>query len=184
MMLLSCCGSTDYKLSGSTHDKNIEGKTVYLTHALDRSVKYDSAVVRNGSFQFKGKIALPEVRELYVEVDHSPYNYLPVVLEPGVIKIVLDTIVYTGNTPHNDRMQDFLIAKSNFVDENIRQDSISETFLSKFSFFLKQEILKNSDNLIGKYLYKAYSTKLTNEDKKDIVKRANISLVEEIQKDK
>lgn len=182
VLFLVACNGNVYTLSGTTQDKKIEGKTVYLVDALNRNMKCDSAEVKKGRFRFKGNIIQPVVKEIYAELDGNAYNYVPVVLEPGSIIVVLDTIVYTGHTPLNEKMQDFLIAKSNFIDTNVQRDSLSVDFPIHFSSLLKEYILKNSDNVVGEYLYKGYSTKLTNEDKKEILERSDIALLEKIQR--
>lgn len=184
LLTVVSCGSSTYKLSGLVRDEQLEGKTVYLTDALNWNEKYDSVVVKNGRFRMEGEVAKPVLRQLYMEIDGAFHNYLPIVLEQGVIQVVFDTMVYTGNTPLNERMQDFLLAKSNFIDNHVAGDSVVPAFSVQFSSFLKDEILKNSDNLIGEYIYRAYSTKLTDEDKKDILKRASITLVEKLQKER
>lgn len=180
LVLSACSQSGSYKISGVCRDRQLEGKNVYMRKMTSRTPS-DSACIHNNRFSFTGQQTLPEIHILYVEVEKGIYNMLPVALEAGKIKVVLDSIIYTGGTPLNDKLQDFILAKQRFV---LKEDaSRSKDELPRlFSTFLKKQVLGNLDNIVSQYIYQTYSTKLTNEDKKEILERSDIALLENLQR--
>lgn len=180
LVLSACSQSSSYKISGVCRDRQLEGKNIYMRKMTSHTPS-DSACIRNSRFSFAGQQPSPEIHILYVEVENGMYNMLPVAVEAGKIKVVLDSIIYTGGTPLNDKLQDFILAKQTFVLKEGAGKSKDE-LPRLFSAFLKKQILGNSDNIVSQYIYQTYLTKLTNEDKKEILERSDIALLEKIQR--
>lgn len=161
--------SGKYKIKGTVRNKQQNGKMVYLRNAVNPSIVYDSTAIRNGRFSFSGKESEEAVvRELYTMVDNEYVNYLPVVLEPGTITVLLDSVVCTSGTLLNDKMQDFLLAKGKFYEEDF-SDNTKEDIMQRFGDFLTKQIRVNSHSPVGKYIYVSYSLYLSEKNKKELL---------------
>lgn len=177
LIILCACGNGgkdhSFTLTGTVTNENLEGRTVYLKDAVRGTDIYDSAQIVHGKFSFTGKQDTAIIRELYVQENDSD-NYpltLPVVLENGEIIVTLGNIVSVGNTPLNNEMMEFLLAKDKFMDENFTGRDMSDV-RKEFSDLIMAWIIKNAHNPIGKYIYAAYSNKLDDEQKGRICKTA------------
>lgn len=163
-------GSGSYKIKGMVRDTHLNGRMVYLRNVANPSIIYDSTEIRNGRFSFSGKERSGiVVRELYTTVDNGYVNYLPVVLEPGTITVLLDSVVCTSGTPLNDKLQDFLLAKDKFYDGDFTGCS-KEDIILRFGDFLVKQIKEYIHTPIGKYIYVSYSGYLSENNKKELVK--------------
>lgn len=176
IFLCACAGGGKdhtFTLTGRITDDNFEGRIVYLKDAVKGTGLYDSAQIVHGKFTFIGQQDTAIVRELYVQENDSD-NYpltLPVVLEEGEIVVTLGNIVSVGNTPLNNGMMQFLLAKDKFMDKDFQGKDVI-AIRKEFSDFLVTWIIKNADNPIGKYIYAAYNNKLDDEQKGKVCKTA------------
>lgn len=166
--LTSCGGSSKdtYTIEGKVTNLTLEGRTVYLQDAITGKTRYDSATVVHGHFTFTGKQDQPVVRELLVQENDSDIfpATLPIVLENAAIEVDLGDHVYVGNTSLNKRMMEVLMAIDQFTDRDF-SGKTTEDIKSDFSVLLMEQIVKNANTVIGKYLYEAYLSKLTEEQK-------------------
>lgn len=168
--LLSGCSSTPkgYVVEGKVTNPKLNGRMVYMQDALDPAIRMDSVKVENGKFRFEGVQAVPEVRELMVQENDSdmfPVT-LPFVLENGRIEVDLGDRVYTGNTKLNDEMMDLLMSFDRFYERDFSNQS-KEQIEAAFSDLLMAEIVKHSNSVVGKYLYKGYKHKLSEKQQAD-----------------
>lgn len=175
--LASCGGSSKdaYTIEGKVTNLELEGCTVYLQDAVTGQTRYDSATVIHGHFTFTGKQDKPVVRELFVQENDSdifPVT-LPIVLENADIEVDLGDRVYVGNTSLNKRMMEVLVAVDQFTDRDF-SGKTTEDIKSDFSVLLMEQIVKNANTVIGKYLYEAYQGKLTDEQKMSAEKTLGI----------
>lgn len=173
LMLAGCNGDRkeNYIIEGKVTNPKLDGRTVYMQDALAGQIRYDSVVVEHGTFRFEGKQDEPVVRELLVQENDSdmfPVT-LPFVLENGRIEVDLGERVYVGNTALNKEMMDVLMAVDNFTEQDLTRKSV-EDMKADFANLLMSEIVKHSDNVIGRYLYDAYQNKLTEEQKNEAKK--------------
>lgn len=163
-LILSGCNSTTngYIIEGKVTNSKLEGRTVYLQDALNPAIRIDSVKVTDGKFKFEGIQTTPIVRELMImenDSDIFPVT-LPFVLENGHIEVDLGDRVYTGNTKLNDEMMDLLMEFDRFYERDFSKQS-KEEIEKAFREILMTEIVKHSNNIIGKYLYDGYKHKLT-----------------------
>ncbi len=89
---LSWAQSGEYTLKGKVGQATAPGKA-YLRYVKDAKSKLDTAVIKNGMFEFKGSVANPQKAMLFVDTknkgmrqlsrDHVVYLYL----EPGTINV-------------------------------------------------------------------------------------------------
>lgn len=105
-LLMGCHCSNSYEIDGRvTNDLTTEGKKIYLSYTDGEPI--DSTVIRQGRFQFKGKVSHGE-KALMAVLRLPPYYVLPVVLEPGY-KIDAHMEEYGAKgSPLNDEMCHFI----------------------------------------------------------------------------
>lgn len=175
LLLLGGCGSSmkdqSYTLQGTLTDSGFEGRTVFLKDGVKGTIVYDSAQVSHGKFVFTGRQDTIVVRELYVQQNDSDAYPLtiPVVLEPGEIQVTLGDIVAVKNTPLNNTLMEFLLAKDQFMAKDFSDKEVADV-KKEFSELLVAWIAQNVDNAVGKYIYEAYSNKLDAEQKMQMSK--------------
>lgn len=168
-LLGACSGSVkeqSYTIKGTLTDVDFEGKTVYLKDGIKGSITYDSIRVLHGKFVLTGRQDTTVVRELYVQENDSDVYPLtvPVVLEPGEIRVTMGDTVSVNNTPLNDALIEFLIAKDRFMAKDFSGKEITAV-KKEFSDLLVTWIVQNSTNAVGKYIFEAYGNKLDAEQK-------------------
>ena len=107
--------SNDYLLSGSIESK-MNGKWVYLKTQENKVIKVlDSTIIKNGKFQFQGKIDRPIVYGLYIE---DSKDAIGVFMENDTIYIEAkkDSLAkskITGSKTHDDYLE--FIKQSNYI---------------------------------------------------------------------
>lgn len=175
VVLLSACGNTakerSFTMKGTVTNTAYEGRIVYLKDAVSGTEVYDSVQIVHGKFTFAGMQDTAVVRELYVQENDSD-NYpltLPVVLENGEILVTLGNIVSVSNTPLNNDMMDFLMAKDRFMDKDFTGKE-PDAVKKEFSEFLVTWIIKNAGSPVGKYIYEGYNSKLDEAQKEQVQK--------------
>ena len=85
---------------------------------------------------------------------------LPVVLEKGDITVEMGDMVYVADTEENDRMMNFLMEKDKFIDGMYGKSLSADSVKSEFSTFIVQQVLKNGNSTVGKYIFNSYKSKL------------------------
>lgn len=173
-MMAACSNAPKdaYTLEGKVTNPKLEGRTVYLIDAEKGDTRYDSAQVTNGTFQFSGKQDEAVVRELLVQENDSdmfPVT-LPFVLENGLIKVELGERVYVTNTDLNEEMMNFLMEKDKFMDQDFGKDATADGIRTKFAEFITQQVMKHGNSVVGKYIFNAYKSKLTEEQQAECSK--------------
>lgn len=107
---IGCGDSAHYVLKGEI-DRRYDGHQVMLTPATfffqkQKPIPVDSAIIRNGSFEFKGVVGTePIVYTLMVEgMREIKLSAVPVIMEAGKIEVVYDSLtVKLSGTPMNER---------------------------------------------------------------------------------
>ena len=112
MMLTACNNEPAYKISG-TIENVADGETVYLQEMQGRDmVILDSAIVKNGTFTFKGR----QDSTVYRYITYQPQElWADLFLENGNILVKLGEESQATGTPNNDIYQGF---KDKFVTYN------------------------------------------------------------------
>ena len=161
--LLISCGQTaneGYRINGKITNPKYDERTVYMVDAAGQ--KCDSTTVKDCKFTFEGKHDATKVMELVVHENDSdmfPVT-LPVVLEKGDITVEMGDMVYVADTKENDRMMNFLMEKDKFIDGMYGKSLSADSVKSEFATFIVQQVLKNGNSTVGKYIFNSYKSKL------------------------
>lgn len=171
-------------VKGNVKTEGYEGQTVYLCNPYTLEAR-DSASVRDGKFSFSPGGQTPDI--LLLKLKSSPDDLfpvtLPVVTENGTVEVVLGEIVLTSGTPLNDKLQDFLLAVDRFSDEMTKSGKETDKVRTEFMHLLETSILQNTDNPVGGYIFRAYSSRLTPECKAVIMDKAGEEFRKEIEQE-
>ena len=173
LTIAACTGENKngYVITGSVEGA-ADGDTVYLQEANGRElVKIDTAIIRNGTFTFKGQQDSAVNRYLTCQVEDQPL-LMDFFLENGKIKVALgkENDSATG-TPSNDAYQEIRekidgIGKKtneifNMLGDTLLTDEQREAKLkeaaqleAEYSAALKEAVKKNIGNAVGIHLFK------------------------------
>ena len=177
LLLCSCGGGKATKaLTGEVTMDGYEGRKVYLETTVANPTRVDSAIVKDGRFEFELNDSVPQVYTLVLaqsDDDLFPIT-LPVVSEKGKIRVYMGELVLTMGTPLNDNLQDFLLALSNyrekaFADKNMDVDAMRKGM----SEILEGAIRQNIDSPVGAYIYRYYLEFLDEAQRASILQMAN-----------
>ena len=177
LLLCSCGGGKATKaLTGEVTMDGYEGRKVYLETTVANPTRVDSAIVKDGRFEFDLNDSVPQVYTLVLaqsDDDLFPIT-LPVVSEKGKIRVYMGELVLTMGTPLNDNLQDFLLALSNyrekaFADKNMDVDAMRKGM----SEILEGAIRQNIDSPVGAYIYRYYLEFLDEAQRASILQMAN-----------
>ncbi|MDR1881973.1 MAG: AhpC/TSA family protein [Prevotella sp.] len=124
VVLVSCQDKNAYTIKGDFTENTFDGKMIYLqkidSMRAESSSVIDSAVLKEGKFQFKGSagdklvMGFVSVGKLESPEPDSPVGML--ILEPGTIKITLDKNTATSSgTPKNDEFNKVQVAMNNMT---------------------------------------------------------------------
>jgi hypothetical protein len=97
---------------------------------------------------------------------------LPVAIEEGVVDIDLGDVVKLSGTKTNKNLQQFLNEREK-MRENLNPSTEDmkaalEEVANTYSAFYAKHILKNADNVLGRFVYKAYGSHLTDADREKV----------------
>src|SRR5690554_2088697 len=104
-LLLSCQQNTQYSIEGVVADKSYEGTNVYMQQMTDDAmVTTDTAVILNGEFSFSGLADTAVLRFIALDETIQPDlpTRMPVLIEPGTIRINFDSVITVTGTKGND----------------------------------------------------------------------------------
>lgn len=174
-LVLASCGSKGYKMTGTVEGAE-EGDTVFLLHPESRElVKIDSAIVKNGQFEFTGvqDSAVYHYLSYKGENDIRP-TYVDFFLENGEIKATIAQEKENNSvkgTPTNDAFQRFrenlqaVLAKQTAKyeefselseEEQTARMSEIEDIDKEISSTIKSEVDSNIATPLGAFLVKAF----------------------------
>lgn len=100
--------------------------------------------------------------------DRADWIEMPVAIEGGVVEVDLGRYIETKGTPLNEQVQEFLNARQTVnesLDTKKNPGLTVEDIRSAYSRFYREQILSNADNVLGDFIYKAYSVHLQDEDR-------------------
>ena len=194
----ACQNTPSYKITG-TAEGVADGDTIFLQEFKDGNlIKLDSAVVKNGTFEFKGQQETAVNRYItYMKGDQRLLTDF--FLENGDIKVSLANggESYATGTPNNDAYQNF---KKEFkamsmemnemyrkakTDTTLTQEQVDEIMAEiekKDSLgmdFVYQTIEANITNPVGVHLLPSYAAAFSLEKQKALVDRIPAALVNE-----
>ena len=159
-LLCSCGGGKATKaLTGQVTMDGYEGRKVYMETTVANPTRVDSAIVKDGRFEFNLQDSVPQVYMLVLaqsDDDQFPIT-LPVVSEKGNIRVFMGELVLTMGTPLNDSLQDFLLALSNYRDQSLADENVSVEGAKKgMSELLEAAVKQNIKTPVGAYIYRYY----------------------------
>ncbi len=168
--LFACTPTDSYKISGEYNDAPEKSK-IYLASLTTNNITYiDSAEIDNGTFRLNGAQTTPEVRFLFYSLPGGGEDIIPIVLENGNIKVIIDKKATVTGTPLNLAMQEYkndfdaitARAEKLFMQagepENhtpAKRDSLqalTEALTDELSAAITGHIKKNIKNPIGAFL--------------------------------
>ena len=132
----------------------------------------DSMALQDGKFAFK---KLDSIAEPYMAVvrfinpnDSMDVMDMPVAIENGEVSITIEEYIKTKGTPINTYIQKFLDGMQALHDAmQMDRDADAKDVAEAFSSFYKEQIVTNSHNCLGKYIWKQYGMHLSAEDKEE-----------------
>ncbi|MDR1744114.1 MAG: AhpC/TSA family protein [Dysgonamonadaceae bacterium] len=167
-VLFSCQKKNEYTINGTVVDPDYEGDTIYVQKIGENEfVTVDTVVIKNGSFTLKGTADSTYLR--FFALSKSKPS-LPVLVEPGVIKVTFDSLSSVSGTPVNDAYNTFkgevaglekkisaVIKEYNRAEaEGKDTDSIEQSYdtiveeITRLSFEFAKE---NIHNELGEYVF-------------------------------
>lgn len=94
----------------------------------------------------------------------SDWAEMPIVVEQGKVNVEIGEYITTSGTQLNVRLQEFLndlqATSDAYKVSECKKDNMKKTF----SEFYRQQILSNSDNVVGIYIMQNYGFHLNEED--------------------
>lgn len=193
LCLVGCNGK--YEIAGET-TLLPDGTHLFLQKLNQEHFEIiDSAVVNKGHFTFHGHQREPAVAILIPDNDReSAIPPLLLALQPGTIRVIIDSVTHIGGTPLNDRLQTYEEQRQSFVRQlqtitrRYLKDYLSgqltdSSFLSlKQDFELEQKglekitreyITANTDNVTSVYLFLQNSFLFTPEEQRQLIANAS-----------
>lgn len=199
LILISCQNSNEYSIKGTVANPDFEGTNVYLQEMTDDAmVTTDTAVVENGQFSFKGAADAARLRFILLDESVSPRQEtrIPVLLEPGKLKVSFDSVVTVSGSKVNEAYTDFRVQQRELgmqirevverynsaqaagtitgameAEINTSYDSISNKMTELNFNFIKENI----DNDLGQYSFMASSSMFEPEQQREILELADES---------
>lgn len=113
--------SGTYRIEGTLPDANASGM-VYLLNLADQRQFVDSAVIANGKYTIEGSVQSPD---LVLLASRTHRLNIPIIREPGTIKVDGERIGTAVGTPLNDECTEFLKAQA-AIQEKYKQNPTSE----------------------------------------------------------
>jgi DNA primase large subunit len=104
--------------------------------------------------------------------DAMDWLELPVAIEEGQVDIDLGEVVKLSGTKTNKNLQQFLNEREKMREElNPSTDDVQaalDEIANTYSAFYAKHILKNADNVLGRFVYKAYGAHLNKADREKV----------------
>ncbi|MDD2298477.1 MAG: TlpA disulfide reductase family protein [Fermentimonas sp.] len=198
-ILLMSCQNKNYSIKGTVADAAYEGTNVYMQQMTDDAmVVTDTAVVQNGEFTFSGVADTTYLRFISLDenVSYEQEIRVPVLVEPGNLKLTFDSVITVSGTPVNDAYNDMRVEQRVLVG-NIREvvnrfnSARSEgTLTSELEAEINQEydnisdqltdlnynfVKSNIGNQLGQYVFVSSSSMFKPVQQKEILSLADDS---------
>lgn len=133
----------------------------------------DTLTVNGGqlTIQRSDSASMPYVVLIHLRNVQDSIDWLdmPVVIEGGEVNVGIGEYITTTGTPLNAYLQEFLnglqAVRSGFQAD---KEATAEEVRQAYSAYYKQQILGNAENVVGKYIYKAYGNHLLPEDRETV----------------
>lgn len=190
--LVSC--SESFKITGEIGE-TANGETVFLQkQENDGYIVLDSAVVKNGTFQFSGVQEIPVMAAITIDSqDPNAYRPLFFVLENGRMNALMDTISTISGTKLNDQFQNYMTDRRVFdsriemLSQNYMTDYVAGSLTDTVFENLKKQfeteeaqikaltwdyVKNNSENVTGVFVFLQNSFLFTPVEQQNIIDQA------------
>ncbi len=194
LLLITGC-QQNYTIVGET-TQIPNGTTIWLQKQVDNKFEIiDSTTVQNSRFQFEGVQGSPAIAILVPHSDiQSTYPPLLLALEPGKIKVTLDSLSRVSGTPLNNRLQRYESLRNQYDSRlhNITQSyvtnyldgTLTDSVLNNLKERFKKErkrletltrnyISANTDNITSVYLFLQNSFLFSPEEQRRLIAEAD-----------
>jgi hypothetical protein len=170
IFVFGCSKGNMLIISGKT-DVKYDGTKVYLVPLPNPIADIvDSAIIKKGKFVFKKRADSVYISHITVSRKaNAPIERLLIVVEPGELNVLLDTISCASGTTLNDKLQGWKDTTVDCFKKMSRAEEKSER--EKISSIFEQntvDFIKNNPNPLGGYLYFMYDRILTATQKKEL----------------
>ena len=111
------CKNSNFTITGSVNNKDLNGKTVFIKERINREWKViDSTVVENSMFEFKGVSDTAKITYLVYELPAGNRVRQAFVLENGNLSVVIDTtgLIVLKGTAQNELLQTYQNEKNTY----------------------------------------------------------------------
>ncbi|WP_294079652.1 TlpA disulfide reductase family protein [Proteiniphilum sp. UBA5384] len=194
--ILLSCQNNNYTINGTVPGDAYEGTNVYLQEMTDDAMEpTDTAVVENGKFTFSGTADTTVLRFIVLDETVNPQqeNRVPLLIEPGRLQVVFDTVVTVKGTKVNDAYTNFRLQQKDLVkeirgvigqfnsenaagtmtperDEELQKsyEDINKQLTDQNFDFIKENI----GNKLGEFVFQTSSSMFEPEQQKDILNLA------------
>ncbi|MDR1584759.1 MAG: AhpC/TSA family protein [Prevotellaceae bacterium] len=199
LIFVASCTRNDYVIEGKAENLDLEGGTVYIAERVGRTWQtLDSIFVENGKFSFKGEV--DSVRIVYLKFNYASRNNTQVfVLEPGEIKIVLDSAKNTiSGTKQNDILNKYneaeaeLYKRAGEADAALNEAGASDAekeqeqqkIFDEYKALMVDYASKYANTIVGNHLFSSTYYYLTIAEKEAVIAKFNDKTrkIERIQK--
>lgn len=171
-LLIGLCGCSHEK--GCTVQGSIslpEYKSAYI-FKTDRT-PLDTIAVTDGAFS---AVLADSVAQPYVVImrfvnpsDSMDFMDMPVVVEPGVVKLELGEYIHSSGTPLNKLVEEFFVELQACKDNIMADTAVAASDVKNIiSEFYKQKILANKGNVLGRYIFDYYGRSLSEADREQV----------------
>ena len=192
VILVSCSDNKTYIINGRVADSSLNGRYIYLQQVVGSElVTYDSALVEEDKFRFKGALSEPFFSELtFGDTKKSNYSPAVFILEKGIMEAYIDTCSYVRGGVANNNLAEYY-AQTHYYDQKIKyldqqhernieegrvSDSLSMAFEGWHRLYSKEKtdlalqfVEKNNDNLAGVLVFLQNFSNFTREEVRNIL---------------
>ena len=194
VIFAACQNKSEYTIHGSVTDDMYEGQKVYLEQWTDSIMNtVDSTTITNGKFEMKGETDSPVLRFVTLGDKDKKVRSL-LMIEPGNINVVYDSLFHVSGSGLNDAYNDFnlkqkdLTTKKRSLSDQYNAAMVDQTMTDELDAeltsayesvdgetrTLNYEFVKsNIDNEIGKYLFMTSSSMFDADQQKEILAKTD-----------
>ena len=190
VIFTACQNKTQYTINGTVTDPMYEGQKVVLVESTDNEMTpVDSTIISNGKFKIKGETESSVLRFISIGEDANKVRSI-IMVEPGKINVVYDSVFHVTGSELNDRYSDFnnvqkdLNTKARALSEQynnaMADGTITEDLETEISSAYEKVadeakgksfdfVKANIDNELGQYTFISTSGMFTTEQQKEIL---------------
>ena len=194
VIFAACQNKSEYTIHGSVADDKYEGQKVYLEEWTDSiMLTVDSTSIVNGKFEIKGETDRPVLRFITLGEKDKKARSL-VMVEPGKINVVYDSLFHISGSALNDTYSDFILKQKDLTTkirslsdqynaamvDGTMTDELDAELTSGYESIadeakaLNYEFVKsNIDNEMGEYLFMTSSSMFDVDQQKEILAMTN-----------